>query len=98
MERPVGAIAVGLDGTCLLMGEGGWRETMVGTIASYDNAGERRHTIYMAATPEYGKATSLGRMEQEIERVEAKYPRAHYVGIADGAEGDRDSLGRHTEV
>jgi hypothetical protein len=27
-------VAVSLDGTCLLMGEGGWRETMVGTLST----------------------------------------------------------------
>ncbi len=98
IEQPVRAIALGLDATCLLMCEDGWRETMVGTIAFSDNAGERQHTISMAATPEYGKATLLGRIEQEIERVKAKSPRAHYVGIADGTEGNCDFLGRHTEV
>ena len=98
MEQPVTTIALGLDGTCLLMCEDGWRETMVGTIGFYDKAGERQHTIYMAATPEYGKATFLGRMEREVERVKAMYPQAHYVGIADGAKGNWDFLGRHTEV
>ena len=87
MEQPVTTITLGLDGTCLLMCEDGWRETMVGTIGFYDKAGERQHTIYMAATPEYGKATFLDRMEREIERVKAVYPQARYVGIADGAEG-----------
>ena len=60
MEHPITTITVGLDGTCLLMCEDGWRETMVGTIGFYDQAGERQHTISMAATPEYGKATFLG--------------------------------------
>jgi hypothetical protein len=98
MEQPVTTVTLGLDGTCLLMCEDGWRETMVGTIGFYDKAGERQHTTYMAATPEYGKATFLDRMEQEIERVKTLYPRAHYVGIADGARGNWDFLGRHTEV
>jgi hypothetical protein len=98
MDRPITTIALGLDGTCLLMCEDGWRETMVGTIALYDKAGERQHTIYMAATPEYGKATFLERMEREIGRVKAAYPQAHYVGIADGTQGNWDFLGRHTEV
>ena len=98
MEQPVQSIALGLDGTCLLMCEEGWRETMVGTIGFYDRAGERQHTIYMAATPEYGKATFLERMEREIARVKAAYPRAHYIGIADGAGGNWDFLGRHTEA
>ena len=37
--------------------------------------GERQHTIYLAATPEYGKATFLGRLEAEVARVKAEAPR-----------------------
>ena len=91
-------MAVSLDGTCLLMGEDGWRETMVGTLSFYDGEGERQHTIYLAATPEYGKAKFLGRLEAEIGRAKAKCPDAHYVGIADGAKGNWEFLGRHTDV
>jgi hypothetical protein len=97
-QEPTATITIGMDGTCLLMCEGGWRETMVGTIGLYDKAGERQHTIYMAATPEYGKATFLDRMEREIDRVKAAYPQARYVGLADGAAGNWNFLGRHTEV
>jgi hypothetical protein len=92
MGHPVATVTLGLDGTCLLMCEDGWRETMVGTIGFYDKAGERQHTIYMAATPEYGKATFLDRLDREVDRVKALYPRAHYVGIADGARGNWDFL------
>src|SRR3954464_3093124 len=98
MEQPVQAITLGMDGTCLLMCEDGWRETMVGTIGFYDAQGERQHTIYLAATPEYGKATFLDRMEREIDRVKAAYPQARYVGLADGAKGNWTFLGRHTGV
>lgn len=98
MEHAVATITLGLDGTCVLMCEDGWRETMVGTMSFYDRAGERQHTIYMAATPEYGKATFLDRMEREIGRVKATYPQAHYIGIADGAGGNWDFLDRHTEA
>jgi hypothetical protein len=91
-------VAVSLDGTCLLMGEDGWRETMVGTLSFYDREGERQHTIYLAATPEYGKAKFLRRMEAEIDRAKVKCPEAHFVGIADGAQGNWDFLGRHTDV
>ena len=76
-EAPPATVALSLDGTCLLMCEEGWRETMVGTISFYDRRGERQHTIYLAATPEYGKATFLDRMEREIGRVKAAYPQAH---------------------
>jgi hypothetical protein len=98
LETPPAAITLGLDGTCVLMCEDGWRETMVGTIGFYDPDGERQHTIYMAATPEYGTATFLDRMEREIDRVKAKHPEAHYVGIADGAKGNWEFLARHTEA
>ena len=97
-EEPPSTVAVSLDGTCLLMGEGGWRETMVGTLSFYDREGQRQHTIYLAATPEYGKAKFLGRLEAEIDRAKAKCPDAHYVGIADGAKGNWEFLGRHTGV
>jgi hypothetical protein len=97
MDYPATTITLGLDGTCLLMCEDGWRETMVGTIGFYNKAGERQHTIDMAATPEYGKATFLGRLESEVARVKAKYPAAHYVGIADGARGNWEFLAQHTD-
>jgi hypothetical protein len=97
-ERPPAAVAVSLDGTCMLMCEDGWREAMVGTLAFYDAEGERQHTVYLAATPEYGKAKFLGRWEAEIERAKSKCPEAHYVGIADGAKGNWEFLGRHTDV
>jgi hypothetical protein len=96
LEETPSTITVGMDGTCLLMCEGGWRETMVGTLGFYDAEGERQHTIYLAATPEYGKATFLDRMDREIERVKAAYPGARYVGLADGAKGNWEFLGRHT--
>jgi hypothetical protein len=98
LEEPVETITIGMDGTCLLMCQDGWRETMVGTIGFYDRQGERQHTVYLAATPEYGKATFLDRMDREIERVKAVYPQARYVGLADGAKGNWEFLGRHTEL
>jgi hypothetical protein len=97
-EAPPSTVATSLDGTCMLMGEDGRRETMVGTPSFYDKEGERQHTIYLAATPEYGKAKFLSRMEAAIDRAKAKCPEAHYVGIADGAKGNRDFLGQHTDV
>jgi len=96
METPPATVALSLDGTCALMCEDGWRETMVGTISFYDREGQRQHTIYLAATPEYGKATFLGRLEAEVSHVKAMYPRARYAGIADGAKGNWEFLERHT--
>jgi hypothetical protein len=97
-DDPPSTVAISLDGTCTLMGEDGWREAMVGPPAFYDRAGERQHTAYLAATPEYGEAKSLNHLEAEVGRAEAKCPDAHYVGSADGAGGDWEFPGRHTDV
>jgi hypothetical protein len=43
LEETVETITVGMDGTCLLMCEGGWREAMVGTIGFYDREGGLPH-------------------------------------------------------
>jgi hypothetical protein len=98
LEVPPVTVALSLDGTCALMCEDGWREAMVGTIGFYDHEGERQHTIYLAATPEYGKATFLSRLEAEVDEVKRRYPGAHYVGIADGAKGNWEFLERYTEA
>lgn len=85
LEQPVHSITLGLDGTCMLMHKDGWREAMCGSIAFYDQSGERLHTIYCAATPEYGKETFKDKFSREIARVKEKYPDALYIGLADGA-------------
>ena len=96
MDVEIHSVAIGLDGTCMLMCETGWREAMVGTISLYDKAGERQHTIYIGATPEYGKASFLDRLEREIERTKARYSKAIYLGIADGAASNWQFLKKHT--
>lgn len=96
LEVEITSVAVGLDGTCMLLCDTGWREAMVGTISLYDALGERQHTIYIGATPEYGKASFLERLEREIGRTKACYPQATYIGIADGAAANWQFLKRHT--
>jgi hypothetical protein len=81
----VACVSIGLDGTCMLMCEGSYRQAMVGTIALCDNEGARLHTTYIAAPPEYGKETFKERLKREIERTNALYPLAIKIGIADGA-------------
>ena len=75
LDVEISSVAIGLDGTCMLLCETGWREVMVGTISLYDEQGERQHTIYIGATPEYGNARFLERLEREIERTKARYPK-----------------------
>lgn len=96
-EEPVAAVAIGIDGACMLTVTDGWRQAMVGTVALYAASGERLHTIYLGATPEYGKETFIERMEKEIKHVRALFPDATYVGIADGAKDNWPFLKKHTQ-
>jgi len=96
LDVEIKSVAIGLDGTCMLLCDTGWREAMVGTISLYDALGERQHTIYIGATPEYGKAIFLERLEREIQRTKAHYPQATYIGIADGAASNWQFLTPHT--
>src|SRR5262249_6405484 len=97
-DEPVATVTVGLDGTCMLMGKETWREAMVGTLGFYDAAGQRLHTVYAAATPEYGKLTFTERFDRELDRAKAACPRARYVGLADGAKDNWIYLELITDV
>lgn len=97
LDRPVASVSLGLDGTCILMHEDGWREAMCGSIAFYDYTGERLYTIYCATTPEYGKETFKEKFSQEIKRVQAAFPDVLYVGVADGAKDNWIFLKHYTQ-
>jgi hypothetical protein len=82
----------------MLLCDDGYREAMTGTISLYDRKGERQHTIYIGASPEYGKAAFYERMEREISHTKKLYADATYAGIADGARCNWDFLEQHTTV
>ena len=97
LDRAVATVGVGLDGTCMLMVQEGYRQAMVGTVTLYAADGERLHTIYVAATPEYGKATFQQRLRREVEHVRGLYPEALLTGVADGAADNWGFLGGYTD-
>ena len=96
-DEPVSSISIGLDGTCMLMHKDGWREAMCGSIAFYDNHGERLHTVYCSATPEYGKDKFKEKFSREIERVKETFPDVLYIGLADGAKDNWTFLKKYTK-
>jgi hypothetical protein len=55
-----------------------------GTVSLYDALGERQHTIYIGATPEYGKALFLERLEREIQRTKAVIPKRPILALPTG--------------
>jgi len=97
MDAPVKAVSVGIDGTCMLLVEEGWREAMVGTLSLYDGKGERLHTIQIGATPEYGKSRFYDRFDRELEQIRKRYPKACFIGIADGAKSNWAYLKSRTD-
>lgn len=66
-----------------------WRTGMVGTIAFYNKEGERLGTIYTGCAPPEnsgdGKEDFWFLMERDLAAVKARYPKARYQGISDGA-------------
>jgi hypothetical protein len=98
LDAPVATVVVSLDGAMIPMADSaGYREAMAGTLSFYDHEGERQHTIYLAAAPEYGKHAFEARMQGEIARAKQRYPEARYLGIADGASSNWPFLEQHTE-
>ncbi|MGA8008349.1 MAG: ISKra4 family transposase [Thiomonas sp.] len=98
LEHPIATVVVSLDGAMIPMADSaGYREAMVGTLSFYDHEGERQHSLYLAAAPEYGKQEFLQRMEREIVRAKQHCPQALYLGIADGAASNWRFLEQHTE-
>ena len=98
LQAPIATVVVSLDGAMIPMADSdGYREAMVGTLSFYDPAGERQHTLYLAAAPEAGKHVFLTRLEREIARAKQHYPEARYLGIADGAASNWTFLEQHTQ-
>jgi hypothetical protein len=98
LASPIATVVVSLDGAMIPMADSaGYREAMVGTLSFYDGEGERQHTIYLAAAPEYGKQEFLQRLEREILRAKQHFPAALYLGIADGAASNWRFLEQHTD-
>lgn len=82
---PVETIATGVDGTTMpLVGED-YKETMCGTIALYDEEGERLTTESHGAMPQAGKTDFANSFAARVKQVIALFPNALHVCLGDGA-------------
>ncbi len=95
--NPIKTIALSMDGAMLPTCEDGWRESMVGTVSLFDEKGERKHTIYVGEAPEYGKSNFMERLGKEVKSIKTDYPKALYIGIADGEKHNWPFLEKHTD-
>lgn len=98
LDAAITTVTLSLDGAMIPMVDStGYREAMVGALSLYDPQGERQHTVYLAAAPEYGKTEFKLRMEREIARLKQRFPKALYLGIADGSSTNWAFLEQHTQ-
>lgn len=84
-SAPVEIIATGLDGTTVPLRGEDYKEAMCGTIARYNQQGERLSTEYIGAMPESGKATFTRRFTTRVTQIKALHPTALQVVLSDGA-------------
>ena len=97
LQTEIATVGIGIDGAIIRLNGPQWREAMAGSLSLYDVDGERQHTIYIGASPQHGKELFLQRMEREIAHLKDLYPKAVYVGIADGAKSNWTFLEQHVE-
>ncbi|MEW6296424.1 MAG: ISKra4 family transposase [Thermodesulfobacteriota bacterium] len=83
--QDVAVIATGLDGTTLPLVDEDYKEAMCGTLALYDETGERLTTEYLGALPEAGKRTFTELFTTRVSAMRTRYPQALHVVLADGA-------------
>jgi hypothetical protein len=95
VPTPVATLVTGVEGTTMpLVGEA-YKEAMGGTIALYDQAGQRLHTEYLGTMPESGKATFAQRFTTRVAWVKARYPTARHVCLGDGAQWNWEFFATH---
>ena len=94
----VASIGISLDGACMYISGDGYRQAMVGSISLYDFNGERLYTRYTSMSPEYGKNRFHAVFERDIKSIKRLYPKAIYVGIADGAADNWTFLKKYVQI
>ncbi len=91
----VTTIATGVDGTTVpLVGEG-YKEAMCGTVALYEETGERLTTEYHGALPQAGKTDFAQSFAARVTQVLAQFPQALHVCLGDGAPWNWAFFGQH---
>lgn len=85
VAAPVEIIASGADGTMMPLVDEAYKEAMCGTIALYDEEGERLTTEYHGAMPQAGKADFAKNFAARVGQVIELFPNALHVCLGDGA-------------
>jgi len=91
-DAPVRVIATGMDGATMPLVDENYKMARVGTIALYDEAGERRSTEYLGAMPEAGRESFYQHFDARVDDVLQQYPDALHVALCDGERGNWDHI------
>jgi len=95
VAAPVEIIASGADGTTLPLVDEAYKEAMCGTIALYDEAGERLTTEYHGAMPQAGKTDFAKNFAARVVQVLELFPNALHVCLGDGAKWNWEFFRQH---
>jgi len=94
-SAPVKTIASGVDGAMMpLVGEA-YKEAMCGTIALYEQRGERLSTEYQGEMPQAGKTDFARNFAARVKQTLAFFPSALHVCLGDGAKWNWEFFGKH---
>lgn len=91
-------IAFSRDGTTTRIKSEGYRETMCGSLSCYNSKGERIYGVYVGNGPEYKKQGFNTQLSYEISQMKAIFPKAKYIGLADGAVDGWTYLQAQTDI
>lgn len=98
VAAPVEIIATGADGTTMPLVDEAYKEAMCGTIALYDEEGERLTTEYHGAMPQTGKTDFANHFAARAAQVIALFPNALHVCIGDGAKWNWEFFRKHFPI
>jgi len=85
VDKEAVILAISLDATSVLIKKEGWKQAAAGTISTYNQNGDRLHTIYLGRMPEKNKINIKKLLNEEVDSILSKHKFSQIVCIADGA-------------
>lgn len=92
---PVKTIASGVDGAMMPLVSEAYKEAMCGTIALYEETGERLSTEYQGEMPQAGKADFASNFAARVKQTLEFFPLAFHVCLGDGAKWNWEFFGKY---
>jgi hypothetical protein len=94
-SAPVKTIASGVDGAMMPLVSEAYKEAMCGTIALYEQTGERLSTEYQGKMPQAGKTDFTNIFAARVRQTLELFPSALHVCLGDRAKWNWEFFGKH---